>query len=109
MVKFAASGQDHEVRSFLESLADAAVARGGEGARACSRDKLSISIPAGCVLRLDGTKDQRRPVTLCYRSNAGFVQVQYAATLVDRFRDKVNELNSWYVSYLASSQEAPYP
>ena len=64
MVRYTAFGQDHEVRSFLESLADAAVARGGEGTRACSRDKLSISIPAGCVLRLDGTKDQRRLVTL---------------------------------------------
>ena len=64
MVKFAVFGQDHEVRSFHESLADAAVARGGEGTGACSRDKLSISIPAGCVLRLNGTKDQRRPVTL---------------------------------------------
>ena len=114
MVKFAARGQDHEVRSFLESLADAAVSIGGDDCLRvlgfCSREKLAVHIPAGCVLRLDGVKDQRRPVALSYHTNTGFVQVQCAANLIDRVHDKVKELNEWYVGYLAGSHDVtPIP
>ena len=87
MVRYTAFGQDHDVRSFLESLADAAVAHGGVGRRACSRDRLQISIPAVCLL--DYIKDCRRPVTLSYHSRAGFLRAQCAASLIDRDHDKV--------------------
>ncbi|CAK0846044.1 unnamed protein product, partial [Prorocentrum cordatum] len=104
MVKVEAKNNPKGVRSFMESIAEAA-----EGTIEGSRNRLKVQVRAECVGdRLTG-KEARAQVTMTYYASTGNITIHTPAAIEDRIFHRVNVLESLYQMALAQEQVPPAP